>query len=283
MHHKLISALRLVDVRLFYAFSSLFIIPVCLLLNTNQSRTAAYRFFRRRIGQGRIRAAWSTYLNHCRFAEVVIDRFALFAGKRFEVRVEGDALFQRMASRPEGFMMFSSHVGCYEMAGCSLVAKYKRINALVFGGEKAAVMEGRRERLGQNNIRMIPVAPDMSHLFAVNEALVNHEIVSMPADRIIGSDKTVSALLFGGEATLPLGPFAVATLRGLDVLAVNVMKTSTKGYTAFVSALPYDKRLPRKAQIRQLADAYAAELEHCVGKYPTQWYNFYNIWRDNPS
>ncbi len=283
MHRQLVNALRLVDVRFFYAFSSLFVIPICLLLNTNRSRTTAYRYFRKRLGYGTFRAMRCTYVNHCLFSQVVIDRFAMFAGKRFKITIEGYRHFQRLVEQPEGFIMLSSHIGCYEVAGYSLKVKTKRFNALVFGGEKATVMEGRKERLSQNNIRMIPVTPDMSHLFLVNEALTNHEIVSMPADRIVGTTKTVISTFLGANARFPQGPFSVATIRGLSVIAVNVMKTSPIGYTIYVSPLSYDKSAPRKAQIQQLADSYVAELERRVRQYPEQWYNFYDFWALTPN
>ena len=280
MHRQLIKMLRVLDVRVFYAFTSLFVMPVCLLLNTNHSRTSAYHYFRRRMGLGRWRAAWHVYRNHCLFAQVVIDRFAMFAGKKFALRIEGFEHFHQLELQPDGFMLFSSHIGCYEAAGYSLVSKTKRFNALVFGGEKATVMEGRKKKLDGNNIRMIPVMPDMSHLFLVNEALANQEIVSMPADRIVGSPKSVTVMFLGAEAHLPMGPFSVATMRGLDALAVNVMKTRSKEYTVYVSRLTYDKQAPRKEQIKQLTESYAAELERRVRQYPDQWYNFYEFWNE---
>ena len=278
MHRRLIATLRWMDVRWIYACTALFVMPVCLLLNTNGSRTAAYRYFRRRQHYGRLRAAWATYVNHCLFAQVVADRFAMFAGQHFDLRIEGYDEFLQRDRGHDGFMMFSSHIGCYEAAGYSLVSEHKRFNALVYGGEKATVMEGRRQRLDANNIRMIPVVPDMSHLFLVNEALANHEIVSMPADRIVGAGKTVAAHFLGAPARLPMGPFSVATMRSLDVLAVNVMKTSARTYTAFVVPLAYDKQAPRRQQMAQLAQAYADELARRVRQYPTQWYNFYEFW-----
>lgn len=275
----LIRFLRYVDVRCIYVFTSLFIMPVCLLFNTNHSRTTAYRYFRQKQGFGKLRSAWMTYVNHCRFAEVVVDRFAMFAGKKYQLTINGYDEFQKLADREEGFILFSSHIGCYEIAGYTLVSNTKRFNALVFGGEKATVMEGRERKFGNNNIRMIPILPDMSHLFLVNEALANHEIVSMPADRSIGSPKTMVAKFMGTMARFPMGPFSVATMRGLDVLAVNVMKTAAKSYAVFVTPLPYDKEAPRKVQMQQLADSYAHELENRIKEYPEQWFNFYDFWK----
>jgi predicted LPLAT superfamily acyltransferase len=121
----------------------------------------------------------------------------------------------------------------------------------------------------------------MSHLFLIDHALQEGEIVSMPADRLIGSQKTVTVSLLGAEALLPLGPFSVATMRGLDVLAVNVMKDSWPSYKIFVTPLVYDKQAARKEQIRQLADGYAAELERMLQQYPTQWYNFFDFWKSS--
>lgn len=278
MHRQLVKSLRVIDVRLLYAFVALFVIPVCLLLNTNHSRTFSYRYFRNRIGRGRLRAAWSTYVNHCMFGQVVVDRFAMFAGKRFKVDVVGYDNYLRLAAKPEGFVQLSSHIGCYEMAGYTLAVKNKRFNALVFGGEKASVMEWRKEKLECNDVHMIPILPDMSHLFFVNEALANNETVSMPADRMVGSSKFLTVRFLGAEAHFPMGPFSVATMRGLDAIAVNVMKTSSLKYTAYVATLTYDKQAPRKVQMQQLAESYAAELERRVKQYPEQWYNFYEFW-----
>lgn len=276
MHRQLVGMLRYVDVRLIYAFAAVFVVPVCLI--TNASRRTAWQYFRQRMGYGRLKAAWAVYVNHCMFSQVVVDRFAMFAGKRFKVSVEGYEHFLTLADRDDAFMQFSSHIGCYEIAGYTLVAQKKRFNALVFGGEKATVMQGRSQLFAHTNIRMIPIQPDMSHLFVVNEALANNETVSMPADRMVGSTKSVEVNFLGCKARLPLGPFSVATMRGLDVLAVNVMKTSLTAYTIYVSPLTYDHSAPRKVQIAQLAAAYAAELERKVKQYPHQWYNFFDFW-----
>ncbi len=278
MHRWLVASLRVLDIRLLYLLIMLIIMPVCLILNTNHSRTTAYHYFRRRMGYGRWRAAWATYLNHYRFGQVVIDRFAMFAGIHFDVKVEGYEHFLRLANQEEGFVQLSSHVGCYEAAGYNLTAKCKRFNALVYGGEKSSIMEGRKHLLDRNNIRMIPVQPDMNHLFFINQALADHETVSMPADRIVGAAKTITVSLLGAEARLPMGPFSVATMRGMDTIAVNVVKTGTKTYTAHVAPLGYDHGAPRKLQMQQLADGYAAALEGILRKYPTQWFNFYEFW-----
>ncbi|MBR5763220.1 MAG: lipid A biosynthesis acyltransferase, partial [Bacteroidaceae bacterium] len=120
MLRHLIVMLRYVDVRILYLFSAVFVVPVCLVLN--RSRKTAYWYFRRRMGFGRLKSAWSTYINHCLFGQVVIDKFAMYAGKKFEIELEGYDNFLSLAAKPEGFVLLSSHIGNYEIAGYTLVA-----------------------------------------------------------------------------------------------------------------------------------------------------------------
>jgi predicted LPLAT superfamily acyltransferase len=277
MHKCLIRSLRYIDVRFLYVFSAIFVIPVCLVLN--KSRKTAYYYFRKILGNGRVKSVWLTYVNHCRFAEVVIDKFAMYAGKKFDVEVVGMDHFNRLASQQEGFLHLSSHIGNYEIAGYTLVSDNKVINAVVYAHEKASVMENRNNMFVKTNIRMITLKSDMSHLFEIDQALCNGDIVSFPTDRFMGQAKCVECDFLGKPAKFPQGPFSVATMRGLDVLGVNVMKRGWKGYTIYVTPLQYDKTAPRREQIKQLSDSYVKELEKRVRQYPTQWYNFFEFWK----
>lgn len=276
LHKHLIGALRFMDVRLLYLGAALFVIPVVLVLNP--SRKTAYRYFRDILGYGRCKSAWKTYVNHCKFAQVVIDKFAMYAGKTFDVEVVGLDEFNKRAAREEGFLHLSSHIGNYEIAGYSLVSDKKTINAVVYAWEKASVMENRNNMFVKTNIRMIELKEDMSHLFEIDNALSGGDIVSFPTDRSMGQARTVTCDFFGRPAKFPQGPFSVATMRSLDVLAVNVMKTGMKKYRIYVTPLEYDKTASRKEQIRQLSEAYVAELETRLREYPEQWYNFFDFW-----
>lgn len=273
MHRSLVAMLRCVPVHVFYAFTALCVVPVCLLLNA-PARRSTYRFLRHRIGWGRARAAAGTYRNFCLFAQVVVDRFAMYAGRRFNTTVVGYEHYKRLAALPGAFLQFSAHVGNYELAGYTLTADNKPFNALVFAGEKATVMQERDTMFGTTNIRMIPVAADLSHLLAINAALAAGETVSMPADRSVGAQRTIPVALLGATTPLPAGPFATAVMRALPVLAVNVMKTAPTAYTIYVTPLHYDTAAPRPQQQRQLAQAYADELANVMRRHPTQWYNY---------
>ena len=275
MHRWLIRLLKVLDTRIIYVLAYIVAVTPTLF---NSGFKHAYRFFRQHLGYSAPRSLWLAYKNHCLFAQAVIDKFAMYAGHHFDIELEGYDNFLKLAAQPDGFVQLSSHVGNYEIAGYSLVAEKKRFNALVFFGEKEEVMNNRQKLFQHANINMIPIKPDMSHLFEINAALANGETVSIPADRIWGSQKYVTVNFLGSEAHLPIGPFRVVTTRGVDALVVHVMKTGSNRYKIYVTPLHYDKTAPRTQQIEELATGYVRELERIIRQYPTQWYNYFDFW-----
>ena len=276
MHAWLIKLLKYIDNRILYVFVAIFVIPVCLAINPSCGIT--YRYFRRHHEYGKLKSAWKTYVNHCLFGQVVIDKFAMYAGKRFKVTVDGYEHYKELAKKNTGFIQLSSHVGNYEIAGYTLKADNKRFNALVFFGEKASVMQNRMKLFSGTNINMIAIRPDMGHLFEIDEALTRGETVSMPADRVFGSPKRITKEFLNGKADFPYGPFSVATMRSLDVITVHVIKTAWNSYRIIVTPLLYNKEAPRRQQIDELSNNYVHELERVVRQFPTQWYNYFEFW-----
>ncbi|MDE6296768.1 MAG: lysophospholipid acyltransferase family protein [Muribaculaceae bacterium] len=276
MHRWLIRLLKITDVRVVYAFARLFIVPPTMLFGV-KGRRAMSGFFRQWKGYKGLKLLWNVYLNHCEFAEVVIDRFAMYAGKKFDIRIEGYDKFLNLAARTEGFIQLSSHIGNYELAGYSLPVEGKVMNALVFSGEKESVMANRNRMFGSNNIRMIPVAADMSHIFEINAALERGEILSMPADRIFGSQKSFTVDFLGDKAFFPQGPFLMAAMRDIPVLFVAVMKEGGKRYRIIVNEIEKQGEGRLKEKAESLAKEYVRLLESVVEEYPTQWYNYFDF------
>ena len=264
MQRSLIAMFRVVPLWLPYGVMAL-VVPFYMIFN-RKGYKAMYRFFRDRMNYGKWKSFWKVYANHFRFGQIILDRFGVYAGKKYRFITEGQELMDELEMHPEGFVNLSSHIGNYEIAGYSLKPKSKRFNALVYAGETATVMENRKKMLSQNNMSMIPVKEDMSHLFLLNNAIDNGEIVSMPADRIFGSQKAVECQFLGEKARFPMGAFALASKKNVAMLAVFVMKESYKTYHAYVRGI-------RNAQ------DFADNLEEIVKRYPTQWFNYFDFWK----
>lgn len=278
MQQTLVKLLRFIPLPVAYGLMALSI-PVYMLADRRGYR-ASYRFFRDRIGRGPLHAFFSVYANEYRMGQVVIDRFALYAGKRFDLQSDDMAVFYRLAAGAPGFVQVSSHVGNYEMAGYSLHAS-KRMYALVFSGETATVMQQRAAMFDKSNIEMIPIADDMSHLFTMNNALRDGGIVSMPGDRMFGSTKRFPCAFFGAPAAFPAGPFMLAAQRSAAMLAVFVMKEGIRRYRVIIKQIgeDLDASLPSRSRAAAMAESFAGELEAVVRQYPTQWFNFYDFWK----
>ena len=277
MQRALIVLFRVLPLWLLYGLMAM-VVPFYMLFG-RKGYQAMYQFFRKRLGLGSWKAFWQVYVKHFRFGQIILDRFGVYAGKKYHFVKEGQELMDELETHPEGFMLLSSHIGNYEIAGYSLKPKSKRFNALVFAGETATVMENRQRLLSQNNMSMILVKPDLSHLFALNAALDNGEIVSMPGDRIFGSQKTVDCQFFDATAHFPMGGFALAVQKEVKVLAVFVMKEGMRTYHAYVRSVECDRTLNKREQIKQLAQAFATQLEDIVRSYPTQWFNYFDFWK----
>ncbi len=285
MQRSLVRILGAVDQRIIYGVVAL-VVPFYMLF-AHRGYMAQYRLFRQRFGESWLRAFWHVYVNHFHFGQIIIDRFAVYGGQRFRLVMEGyDELWKQLEREPGGFLQMSSHIGNYELAGYSLRSETKLFHALVFLGETETVMKNRHRVFAPNNITMVPVMPDLSHIFTLNNALADGHIVSMPGDRIFGSQKSIVCRFLGADAKFPLGPFSLAVARDCPALGVFVMKRDWQTYHIIIRDLrrgyqDIDPELLVKKSVRQqaLATEFARVLEEVVRMYPTQWFNYYDFWQ----
>jgi len=280
----LILLFRWCDLRLGYAFMAL-VIPFYMLFS-RKGYLAIYHYFRKQFGYSVWKSFAKTYQNHFLFGQMILDRFVFYSGRKnlFEVEIIDYKHFLRLANGEKGFIIAGSHVGNFEIGGYLINSDRKNFNALVYAGETAEMQKNRSKILNSNNINLIPILSDMSHLFAINSALQNGEIVSMPCDRNLGSAKSIECDFLRGKADFPVGAFTLAASFDVEVLAVFVIKISTKKYKVFVKDLRQtDKRFEtdsnKKSHVSYLVKSYVTELENIVKQYPLQWFNFYEFWK----
>lgn len=275
MQKSLIFLFKWVNIRILYAVMSL-VIPFYMLFN-RKGYMSMYSYFHERLSYTPFKSFINVYVNHYTFGQIILDRFAFYAGKRFNINIIGNENYENLINEENGFIMLSSHIGNYELAGYHLKATKKNIYALIFGGETETVMKNRSKMFDGHNINMIPVKSDMSHLFEINNALRDGNIVSMPGDRIFGSAKYVDLMFLGKNAKFPMGPFAIAAQRDVPIISIFVMKEATYNYTIYVNEINSSGN-NRKEKVESMSKQFINNLEDIVLKYPTQWFNYYNFW-----
>ena len=277
MIRSLVVLMKVIDRRVIYCFMAI-VVPFYMIFN-HKGYLAIYRFFRQRFGFGRIKSFLKVYANHYRFGQVIIDRYAAYAGKKFRFELDGNERFMELVNGERGFVQLSSHAGNYEMVGYGLTSTTKKINGLFYGGESQVMMDFRRKILSMHNVNLIEVDESMSHIFNMNAAIDRGEIVSMTGDRLFGSSKSIKCMFLGKEASFPMGPFALAVQKEVPMLAVFSMRYKGR-YKVYVRDIKQDESLPLRARMTDMARNFAAELENVVRMYPTQWFNYYDFWKE---
>lgn len=277
MIRSLVVLMKVVDRHVIYCFMAI-VVPFYMIFH-HDSYLATYRFFRQRFGFGRIKSFLKVYANHYRFGQVIIDRYAAYAGKKFRFELDGNERFMELVGGESGFVQLSSHAGNYEMVGYGLTSTRKRVNGLFYGGETQVMMDFRRKILAMHNVNLIEVDESMSHIFNMNAAIDRGEIVSMTGDRLFGSAKSINCMFLGKEAQFPMGPFALAVQKEVPMLAVFSMR-SHGAYKVYVRDIRQDESLPLRTRMADMAQNFASELEKVVRMYPTQWFNYYDFWKD---
>ena len=276
----LIILFSIVNVRFGY-FLLIFIIPFYMLF-ARKGYLAIYSYFREQHSYPPLKSFWKTYQNHYIFGQILMDRFAVYAGKKniFKVDNPNNDLFLAMVDDPQGCIIAGSHIGNPELCGYILSQNTKRINSLIFGGETKEVQKNRSKILEDNNVRLIPVSNDMTHIFYINEALSNSEFVSMPCDRNFGSGKCIECDFLNGKADFPIGAFVLAIQFKAPVLAFFVLKISASLYRIHLKTIPFPPdNLSKKEQINEMTRTFVGELERITKLYPEQWFNFYKFWK----
>lgn len=277
MQRTLVRLFRVLPLGFLYGLASVLVLPFYLLLD-RRGRRGSYRFARQ-LGMGRFRSAVHVACNFYRMGQVVLDRFAAYAGKKFQIVYSDESAYKRQTDRPDPLLMLSSHVGNYEMVGYMLPVP-KPMKVLVYSGESETVMEHRKRLFGAMDIEMVPVREDLSHLFILDKALADGEIVSLPSDRPFGSRKVFRLPFLGKEATFPAGPFTLAVRRELKaILAVYGVKEGRRQYRIHLDDLTIPEEGSPAEKARALARQYVTSLENAARRWPSQWYNFYDFWQ----
>ena len=101
------------------------------------------------------------------------------------------------------------------------------------------------------------------------------EIVAIQGDRSFGA-AAERVDLFGAPVDLPAGPFLLAQASGAPIVAVSV---PIQGHSRYRIVLDGPLRVgPGPEGMRAAVKEFARMIERFVGAWPTQWFNFYEVW-----
>jgi predicted LPLAT superfamily acyltransferase len=251
-----------------------FIIPFYLLF-ARKGYKSIYYYFRRRIQLPPFKAFLKTFRNHYLFGQIMLDRIALFAGKRnvFQINIKGNEILTDLIKQKKGGILLSSHIGNFEIAGYLFNMGEAKMYGLIFGEENKNWQKYRSRILSKNNIILIPVLPDLSHMFTIINILKHGEFVGMPGDRSFHGTRIHKCEFMGQQASFPTGAYTMAEKLNVPVLSFFVMKNGRFEYNIYIKQIEADS-------IPQKVEKFVSEIENQLKNYPEQWFNFYDFWND---
>ena len=241
----------------------------------------SYRYFRMHQNYGVIRSLVKVYQNYYVFALTLLDKVIVMGGieNKFTYQFEGEENLRAIVKGRRGGILLSAHVGNWEAAGHLLRRLDTRINVVMYDGEHQGIKAYMERVTGGRNLNVIVIKDDMSHVYAIGEALRKNELICIHADRFLEGNKTVLMEFLGGRARFPEGPFAMAAAFNAPVSIVFAFKETSMHYHFYGSPLIQRTEMESKeAFVIRLMGTFIQQLEQKMQLYPDQWFNYYNFW-----
>ena len=234
------------------------------------------------------------------FALALVEKVEAWGGKVSSKRViynddDIDDLTDKL-EKGEGVILISSHLGNMEFIRAlaeqnrTKVSREIPVNAIVDFTVTAHFTRMLKELNPHSTTRLLHAAEmGADTVMLLQDRLAAGEMVVIAGDRTAaGPESRYLSLPFLGEnAPFPYGPFFLAALLNVPVylvFAVRENDLSLKSrYSMFIHkcSLSFDcPRREREQRIKDLMLWFVSYLEQYCQRYPYQWYNFFDFWKE---
>jgi predicted LPLAT superfamily acyltransferase len=260
------------------AYFVLYFVASYYFLFLKKSNKAIFYYFKERLGYSYFKAKKMVFKSYFTFGQTLIDKTAISAGlkNRFTYEFDGIEILKQLLAEKKGGVLISAHMGNFEVAEhfFAEIDLDCQIN-LVTTDQEHSVIKAYLESISEvrSTIKFIIVKEDLSHIFDINNALAQNELICFTGDRYFEGVKSLTAPLLGKEANFPAGPFLIASRLRVPVVFVYVMKEPNLHYHLYAREAN-TKHRDEKA----LLNAYIESVESMINKYPLQWFNYFDFW-----
>lgn len=254
----------------------------------------AYRERLRALPEGRAALARSSggpwVVRHLyEFALCLYDRMLAWGGALDDMEVAHDgsgAAFDIARSR-SGALLLGAHLGSIDLLGLIARKHELPVNVVTFYGNAARINAFLESFAPESRVRTIELDPgSVTAAFEIRACVERGELVVILADRVAPGKtaRTARVPFLGARARFPLGPFLLARVLGCPTFFALCVREGDGRYRTLLRPLAPAERVPpgeREKRAGELAERYAAMLEHYCLLYPLQWFNFYDFFRDD--
>lgn len=259
------------------AYGLLYFVALYYVFFAGKSTRSIFYYFRKRLKYSWTKSVLSIYKSYYVFGKTIIDKAAISSGlqNRFTHECDGVENIIELLDKKQGGIMISAHVGNFEIAEFFFeeIDTRSQISLVTTDAEHQNIKEYMEKVTMRSNVKFILVKDDMSHIFEINNALSNGELVCFTGDRYMKGQKLLTESLMGKEANFPAGPFLLASRLNVPVLFVYVMKETNKHYHLYARQAEVKNR-----DAQGLLKKYTESVEWMLKKYPLQWFNYFDFW-----
>lgn len=231
---------------------------------------------------GRVFGLWRILWN---FSMAIHDRFRLLGQgpEYFHFEREGAEAVRKLLPT-DGVVMLTTHIGNADMAGVALKSEgttrqFNQVRYQAVNDAYATLLKHSKSS-GAPKFITFNSSKGMASLGVVH-ALRRGEVVAMHPDRVV-DERKVRVQFLGGTIELATGPFLMAALSGAPVITIACFKETPWRYRVIAAppmTLKFTSRKSRDAELARWGQDYANQLEEWVRRYPWQWYNFHDPWK----
>lgn len=262
------------------AYVLLYFVASYYFLFLKKSNKAIFYYFNQRLGYSNFKSKKMVFKSYYTFGQTIIDKISISAGMRnkFTYEFDGIEILKNLLAEKKGGVLISAHVGNFEIAEHFLgdIDIDFQINLVTTDLEHSDIKKYLETVTQKPTVKFIIIKDDLSHIFEINAALANNELVCFTGDRYFEGTKSLSEKILGQEANFPAGPFLIASRLKVPVVFVYVMKEPNLHYHLYAREAAVKHR-----DEKGLLKAYIESVENILQKYPLQWFNYFDFWNNN--
>ncbi len=218
--------------------------------------------------------------------KVLVDRavVGILGPGKMDVLLHGKEEILALLGEGKGMIIMTAHVGCWQV-GMSALGFLRTPVSMLIRKEEGDVDRHYYEHAGMASpYRIIDPGGWLGGALEMMEVLGRGEVLCVMGDRVPGGARgTVAVDFLGRPASFPYGPYKVAAAAAAPIAVLFSWKTGPASYELGLAGII---RVPpgigrRARDYAPFAASYASMLERFTREHPYQFFNFFDLWREN--
>lgn len=264
------------------AYFLLFWVALSYWLFHRKANKSLHYLYKNRLQFSFVKAHYFRWKNYYTFGQSLIDKVDYILQPEKEdwavQHEEGRHYFEEILQNGQGGILMGAHLGTWDIAGQMLANKLRKVNVVMFDGERAGIKELLEEKIGRPLYQVIYIDEQHQHLYDIQQALNRNELVCFLADRFIEGQRTQSLDFLDAPASFPEGPFYLAALMKVPVCFVHGFKIKGTQYSFKAQLATPAQGVSTKERAQLLQKEYVTLLAQQLKLHPEQWFNYYHFW-----